>query len=299
MIDAIKRHPTRTKVITIFFISLILFIIFFIILKKVFGIDCISIYYSEEEQQIIFFNFISLNNFLTLLTLIGMIVGAIWALMQYDKNTKVRQQEKAAEIAKDFADNLMERLALISNVLMPNQEIKKMLNKIAKSKKLNQFTTREICNILNDKQCFKKYDKIILSKNSQDRYDEILKKRYNENERQKFESYFPLLVENTLNHLEAICINISSKAAGSQFIYDSLHQSFLKTIELLSVKISSHNNNNIDKYFVNIIQVYNMWNFQKEQDIKRFLKTQRKIDSLITAANKEVDNLLIKKNKTV
>ena len=102
MIDAIKRHPTRTKVVTIFLIVLILFAIFCVSIKKVFGIDCVSIYYSEEEQQIIFFNFISLNNCLTILTLAGMIIGAIWALIQYDKTTKLRQQEKASEIAESI-----------------------------------------------------------------------------------------------------------------------------------------------------------------------------------------------------
>ena len=112
-------------------------------------------------------------------------------------------------------------------------------------------------------------------------------------------SFFPLLIENTLNKLEAICINISSQAAGSQFIYESLHQMFLSTVEILSIKISASNTNNVDKYYVNIIYVYNMWCSQKEKDISKFNKTNKKISKLQMQADKEIRKLLNKPIKTV
>ena len=55
-------------------------------------------------------------------------------------------------------------MGIISDVLMPNHEIQKMFSKIVKSRKLNQFTTLEIRNILEDEKCFEKCDKIIHSK---------------------------------------------------------------------------------------------------------------------------------------
>lgn len=250
-----------------------------------------------ESQQVLVFG-ISLENLSIWLGAVAIVITAFWSAFQYHKNKLVRQQEKASEIAKDFADNLIERMGLISAVLMPNHDIQNMIKGLDTSK-LKQFTIMEMLGILHDKHCFEKFDKIIDSKRTQKRYIRILKNRYTENERQKFDSSFAFLVENTLNKLEAICINISSQAAGSQFIYESLHQMFLSTIEILSIKISGSNTNNVDKYYMNIISVYNMWNKQKQKDIKKLNKTNKKISKLEKKADKEIKTLLNKQTKTV
>lgn len=251
-----------------------------------------------ESQEILFCG-ISLDNISTWFTSIALICTALWSMYQFVKSRTSKQQEKASEIAQDFASNLIEKMGIISDVLLPNQEMEQMISKIVQSKELNQFTTIEISNILKDENCFKKCNEIIHAKETQERYDKILSERYNDEEKKKFDSYFPLLVENTLNHLEAICINISSHAAGSQFIYNSLHQSFLNTVEVLSIKISSNNYNNVDKYYINIIEVYNMWNEQKTKDIEKLNATQRKISKLDSKAKKEIYKLLNKKSRTV
>ena len=298
MIEAIQRHPKRTLVVIFFLIFIVIVIAISNLAQTFFGINIINIVNSDEVQQILIFG-ISLDNWCTLLTMFGVLIGAGWGLIQYDKNMKLRQQEKASEIAQDFANNLIEKTALISDTLMSNKEFQKMIVKIVKSKKLNQFTYWEIIDILGDKQCFNKCEQIIRSKITQQKYTQLLKTKYNETERTRFNSNFSILVETTLNHIEAVCINISSKAAGSQFIYDSLHQSFLNIIEILSIKISKRNYNNVDKYFINVIEVYNMWNKQKNKDIQKFNKTQAKIDKLNHRASLEVNKLLSKKSKTV
>lgn len=249
------------------------------------------------EQHIIIFG-ITLENWLTSLSIIGLIIGAIWAIYQFDKNVNRKQQEKASEIAQDFANNFIERFSIISKVLLKNNEMRKMLSKIANGE-LKSFTRIEILDAVGDKNCFNKYSQIVKSKKTQNRYETILNKLYNEKEKEKFNSCFPLLVENTLNQLEAACINISSNAAGSEYIYNSLHQSFLQFVEVLSIKISTNNRNNVDKYYTHIIQVYNMWNNQKIKDIEKFKKTQKKIQKMDDKAKKEIKKLLEKKNKTV
>lgn len=249
------------------------------------------------EQHVLIFG-ITLENWFTYISLLALIIAAIWAIYQFDKSTARKQQEKASEIAQEFSNNLIEKFSIISGVLLKNQEMKKMIAKISNSK-LDSFTSVEIIEIVKDSLCFQKYSQIINSKRTQKRYIHILNKFYNKNEQSKFNSSFPLLVENTLNQLEAICINISSQAAGSEFIYNSLHQSFLHFVEVMAIKISTNNHNNVDKYFTHIIQVYNMWNTQKEKDIAKFEKTERKINKLKGKATKEINKLLKKKNKTV
>lgn len=280
-----------------YYIYIIIFIITIVITLLIHNATIITPENFESQQILI--NNISLENWSTIITTIGLLSTAIWSMFQYNKSRIAKQQEKASEIAQTFSNDLIEKTGLISDVLMDNPEVQKMVHSIKKSKRLNQFTTLEILNILDDQKCFEKYDKIVKSQRTQARYTELLSKRYDQFERQSFNSYFPLLVENTLNQLEAICINISSEAAGSQFIYNSLHQSLLYTVEVLSVKISSHNNNNVDKYYTNIIDVYNMWNIQKNKDIKKLERTQSKINKLNDKVDREVNKLLNKKGKTV
>lgn len=252
----------------------------------------------EIESQAILINGITLDNLSIWLGIIGIISTAIWALYQFEKSRIASQQEKASEIAQDFANNIIERMGLICDVLVANQDIQKMISQIDTSK-LNQFTVMEMLEIINDKKCFQNFEIIVNSKRTQKRYNKILKNRYNKSERDRFDSFFPLLIENTLNKLEAICINISSQAAGSQFIYESLHQMFLSTIELLSIKISGSNTNNVDKYYVNIISVYNMWNLQKQKDIDKLNKTNQKMLKFQKKAENEIKKLLNKQTKTV
>lgn len=252
---------------------------------------------SVESQQIMIYG-ISLDNWVTWYTMIGLIITAIWSIYQYSKNVLRKQQQGASKIAQDFADNLIERMGIISDVLMDDKNFSNIIKKIDTSK-LKEFTDFEMKKNINIKNYFDIFNKVVYSKETQKKYEEILKETYNEKEIERFESDFALLVENTLNKLEALCINISSKAAGSQFIYESLHQVFLSTIEVLSIKIAGTNTNNINKYYTNIISVYNMWSSQRNNDIEKLNKTSKKIEKLKNKAEKEIEKLLNKQTKTV
>ncbi len=253
---------------------------------------------ADMESQEIFIYGISLSNWGTWITLIGLIFTAIWSMHQYIRSRNLSQQEKASLIAQDFAGNLIERMSLISGVLMQNQEVQRII-KIIDANNISQFTRIEAKEIFDNANCFDDFSKILKSKKTQQRYNKILNENYNNKEKERFDSNFNVLVSNTLNQLEAICINISSEAAGSQFIYESLHQMFLSTIEILYLKISDSNCNNVDKYYTNVISVYNMWNLQKSKDIKKLAKTSKKIQKLENKMDKEIKNLLNKQTKTV
>lgn len=255
---------------------------------------------NEVQSQEIYICKISLSNWGTWITLVGLFFTAIWSMHQYIKSKLSKQQEKASQIATDFADNLIEKMGLISKTLLKNSYVQKITSIFDNHpESLSQFTTFEIENILNDKDVFVNFKNILCSEDTQKEYQKFLDEKYSEKEQERFNSKFPVLVESTLNHLEAICITITSQAAGSQFIYDSLHQTFLKTIKILAVLIAANNNNNVDKFFTNIIQVYNMWNKRKNKDIKKFVKTQKKINKMQKRMDNEIKKLLSKETKTV
>lgn len=255
---------------------------------------------NEVQSQEIYICKISLSNWGTWITLVGLFFTAIWSMHQYIKSKLSKQQEKASQIATDFADNLIEKMGLISKTLLKNSYVQKITSIFDNHpESLSQFTTFEIENILNDKDVFVNFKNILCSEDTQKEYQKFLDEKYSEKEQERFNSKFPVLVESTLNHLEAICITITSQAAGSQFIYDSLHQAFLKTIKILAVLIAANNNNNVDKFFTNIIQVYNMWNKRKNKDIKKLIKTKKKINKMQKRMDNEIKKLLSKETKTV
>lgn len=287
-------------------IPIIFLVSIFLLLSIMFFNFCDIQNPNEVQSQEIYICKISLSNWGTWITLVGLFFTAIWSMHQYIKSKLSKQQEKASQIATDFADNLIEKMGLISKTLLKNSYIQKVTSIFDNHPEcLSQFTTFEIEDILvaenedEDVDVFKNFKDILCSEDTQKEYQNFLNEKYSEKEQEKFNSKFPVLVESTLNHLEAICITITSQAAGSEFIYDSLHQTFLKTIKILAVLIAANNNNNVDKYFTNIIQVYNMWNKRKNKDIKKLIKTQKKINKMQKRMDNEVKKLLSKETKTV
>lgn len=287
-------------------IPIIFLVSIFLLLSIMFFNFCDIQNPNEVQSQEIYICKISLSNWGTWITLVGLFFTAIWSMHQYIKSKLSKQQEKASQIATDFADNLIEKMGLISKTLLKNSYIQKVTSIFDNHPEcLSQFTTFEIDDILvaenedEDVDVFKNFKDILCSEDTQKEYQNFLNEKYSEKEQEKFNSKFPVLVESTLNHLEAICITITSQAAGSEFIYDSLHQTFLKTIKILAVLIAANNNNNVDKYFTNIIQVYNMWNKRKNKDIKKLIKTQKKINKMQKRMDNEVKKLLSKETKTV
>lgn len=295
-----KNNTVKCFLKLIKIVPIVLLVSFFLLLSLICFNFCDVQNPSEIQSQEIYFLNVSLGNWGTWITLVGLFFTAIWSMHQYMKSRLSKQQEKASQIATDFADNLIEKMGLISKTLLKNTYVQKVTSIFDNNpESLSQFTTFEIIDILNDEDVFEKFKNILLSENTQKEYQIFLNEKYSKNEQERFNTKFPVLVESTLNHLEAICINITSQAAGSQFIYDSLHQTFLNTIKILAVLIASNNNNNVDKYFTNIIQVYNMWNKQKNKDIMKLRKTQKKIKKMQKRMDNEVKKLLSKETKTV
>ena len=75
-----------------------------------------------------------------------------------------------------------------------------------------------------------------------------------------------------------MCMNIVTKVADEKYIYNSLHQQFIRVINLLYIHISLTNTDNKNKYYTNIIYVYNIWKDkyikaeEKEKKLKKKMK---------------------------
>lgn len=296
-----REHWIRYVIILLtFIISCFLLVIFtrdYTIIKQTIYLQNIYENNIVVNQQLYLFG-ISINIWLAFITAISIIIGAFFALFQYDKNKKQKQQEKGSEISYRFSDKIALKLSIICGILRNESFINENILS------LDPFALKEFdCDEVKTKfkktnKKIKEYEKLIDSKAIQEKYYIYLNNALSNNDKENFPKTFHLLIDTTLNELESICMDISSTIAGSQFIYPSLHQLFLDTIHILYLHISSINKTNkilIDKYYTNIIFVYNDWNKIRKKDINK----KKKIDIKIKQINKQKARKInkAKKNK--
>lgn len=262
-----------------------------------------------ESQQILIFN-VSLENWGIWCTAIGLIITAFWSTYQYTKNVARKQQEKGAEISKMVSQTLLNKCAILGKVIIQSE-----LNNIFEFDNLkptvfSKFNNSELCKLFKEPESATFQIKSILSNNSlqqiyfrvletnitQKDYNSISSKTYtDEDARELFildNSSFPFnfleLINSVLNDLEYISMYIASQSTDSKYIYQSLHQFFLKTVKLLGPIICLQNKNYSDKYYINIIYVYNYWCNLRDIDKRREHKKEEKVNKILEPKIKKV-----------
>lgn len=163
------------------------------------------------------------------------------------KNRKNKERaEKSIEIAKEFAQKIVAPVSLLY-AYFQKFDIDKIINKVSFIQ-LEDFDLDEL-NSLYEEEDVTNYKKAM---DANDPEHDIRS-----------------IICDTLNTLEYMCMYIATNVADEKYIYNSLHQQFLKVIALLYFEISIINIDNKDKYFTNIIHAYNLWK-------KKYIKAMRK-----------------------
>lgn len=278
---------------------------------------------SVESQQLKLLG-ITIENWFQWITLIGLPYTAGWAIYQFRKNNIAKKQEKAVEIEKDFSQNIINKCGII-NAVFKQSSLNSLLKFDEKNyDDFKFFNVDELRSIYNDddfptiyNEMRQKYAqelddiyhyillngvtpivnsskverKIEISPNKDDKLTET-NSSINKNpfilQNQNFPYHFFELESDLLNQLEYICMNISSKATDSNFIYQSLHQMFLRTVRTLAVEIAVDNKNFSDKYYTNIIHVYNIWTARYIKDSKIEKRKKEKINRILNPKIKTV-----------
>lgn len=192
---------------------------------------------------------------LSIVVAIVTFVSVVVVYIDYRNRKNKERAEKSIEIAKDFALNIVEPLSII-HTFYKEYNIDKILNKVH-FLKLEDFDIEELTNLYSEHDINEYLD--IIEKN----------KIYNDKNIKN-------IIGNVLNALEYHCMYISSEIADDKYIYNSLHQQFLKSIALLYIEISLINIDDKDKYYTNIIHVYNLWKDKYIESMKKELKILKK-----------------------
>lgn len=272
-----------------------------------------------ESQQILLLG-ISIENWLQWVTIITILYTAGWAIYQYKKNIASKRQEKATQIAKEFS-SIVNDLDIIETVYKESLLIGFFPMQEDQIDKFKYFNVEEIRRIFKDDDYVYKYKKrsTLLRKQLDNLYhlelykrsksysiledynklkEKIIRNEIENKETKKIEKIFinnsqiPYhfwdLESNVLNKLEYICMDISNKAADSNYIYQSLHQMFLRCMRFLGVQISIANISSTDKYYTNIIHVYNDWRNKYKKNLKLEEKRIKKSNEALNPKIKTV-----------
>lgn len=310
MINLVEKYRKTLLKISIIYLSFILLLIL-LVFKKHFNINYIYFITSEECQQIFILG-ISLDNWCTIITIASIVAGAYWAVHQYNKSIILRQQEKATIVAQSFSEKLTLKCTLICSVI-ENSPLENLLKlKEFDCFCFSNFNTNEIRQVYKDDDFIEKYTNLksfseldiiyynlLESKVSTMTFSEIVKKhnKYTTHQARKLfildneglPFSFNSLVSDVLNELEYLCMGLASHVAGSAFVYQSLHQVFLRTIRVLAVEIALSNNTYYsDKFYTNIIEVYNNWKSLYSLDLKSEKALKKKIDKMLNPKIKKV-----------
>lgn len=203
--------------------------------------------------------------YLSLAVFIITFISVLLVYLDYRHRKNKEKAEKSIEIAKDFAFNIIGPLSIIYTFFQKNQ-IDKIINK-ANFLQEEDFDLEELHSLYNEDD-INNYKKKI-----QDNDPEYKNRN---------------IICDTLNKLEYECMYISSKVADERYIYNSLHQQFLKVISLLYFEIALINTDNKNKYYTNIITVFNLWKnkyikaMNKENKIK---EKQKKLNKKLLLPN--------------
>lgn len=199
---------------------------------------------------------------LSLLVAIISLISAIFVYFDYRHRKKKERAEKSISIAEKFANNIIDPISIIF-AFFKKYEID-TLTKKAHFLQLEDFDIEELKTIYNEDD-IKKYKEMI---NTNDANHKIR-----------------TIICDTLNSLEYMCMYIVTNVADEKCIYNSLHQQFLKAISLLYFEISLTNTDNKDKYYTNIIHVYNLWK-------NKYIKVSKKEEKYKKKKNKMKRKLL-------
>lgn len=272
-----------------------------------------------EAQEILLFK-ISLDNWSTILTSVGLLGTAIWSMFQYSKSKKSKQQEKSTEIARRFSDELLGKCDLIIKVF----RLSKLSNLITVFSQpnffLEDFTCNELREITENDDFPHMYTESKKEANFDNIYYNLLERRiitkeefeekykiensdkfrlptYSTSEakelfildNQNLPFHFYALINEVLNDLEAVCMDLSSNAADSNYIYPSLHQIFFDTVNTLSIEIALRNNGKYsDKFYTNITHVYTKWKEKYIKSLTKEIQKKHKSNQLLSPKIKTV-----------
>lgn len=222
------------------------------------------------------------------------VVSAVIAFCAYKLQRKSLRKQNACAVAERYAKEFLPRIRYFHKVL----EVTGNSAISHKFRGFSAFTEKELTELLQNAESSISDYTSTLAKINEDQLkaafafsgcSEIVVSRHNalitvakEQPEMLSASLYKCILD-MLNELEAIAILLRYNIADEKLIYQSLHQTILSEMQNWYFFVSDQNRNDQDRYFGNLIWLYNTWNKRKiddENSINRILSFRSKAKRL-------------------
>lgn len=226
-------------------------------------------------------------------------VAAIVALIELARNIRISNKNakrdainQAVEIAKIYQSSIIDKMTFLLTIYQSiefDKYMRKLLPDIS-----YKFNTEEAHKVMGD-ACFKEQENYIQKIDmtavnvARQKFEECingLEEGQNDKLKQVLNQASARITVidvrgDLLNTLEWIAMLINTGVADESVIYPSLHQTFLPYIRMEYLTISNLNseNNDADKYYTNIIELYEKWTKKREASKNREREAEEKLSA--------------------
>lgn len=198
-------------------------------------------------------------------------------LREFDKH-ELKKIFKGYDIEKinNEINNIDEKILINTIIAMKSNLNKEELNNHLEAFEINELITELEKVELAEKEISSTVDESErMDKNKKKTINEI--KKRNRNNKIYCRKIYLETLDNTLNTLEYFCMYFNSGVADEETVYQSLHQSFLSMVKILYFRIAYVNETGKDKYYTNIVELYNKWSYRYYLDEEDEVKAKRSL----------------------
>lgn len=212
------------------------------------------------------------------------------AIKSYEYNCGWQEKEKAAELAKFYADQMMPKIAYINAISAVYRDLLVDI----KDDEMSRFTLSELQSLTSKNIYEQIYDRI--QKCGIERFQlartflpSNMKAEFVKSEDVSTTLYameFAFVSSQLLNELEYFSMCFTSGVADETIVYQSLHQTFFSTIKMLYYKIAAPNDVTKDKYYTHTIKLYKLWRDRDKQNERKQIEAEEQMTTVHTAIKK-------------
>ena len=210
------------------------------------------------------------------------------AIKSYEYNCGWQEKEKAAELARFYAERMIPKITYINIISAEYRDLLVQIRDVEMRSftvtELKSLTSKDICEIIEKRVQNCKVELFQLARKC---LPESMRTSFPETQDQNIQFYemeFDQISSQLLNELEYFSMCFTSGIADETVVYQSLHQTFFSTIKMLYYKIAVQNDVIKDKYYTHTIKLYKLW-LERDKKIER---QQMENEEKMTTVHKSV-----------
>ena len=219
---------------------------------------------------------------LSLISGIGVIFTLMYAIRQYESEKKHRKISRAADLAKLYAEELLDPVSLIINEFIEHKVLMKIIEKID-------------IDLIKDFSVEEAEEKLKISEEERKFYAYLISQQICDEKSKYDKQTLKLVIQDTLNRIEYLCIYFNSGIAENMTVYCSLHQTFRELMKYVYIYIVDTNKDDIEKYYMNIIKTFNLWSKINKEQKKKLKLEKNKLRNKYSVEREKLKKGILKK----